>query len=132
VLKRQIICAMAAFLALALSISPFAHGRVWRFLGDTNIGGGEDHDKIQVGGRLGPFHAVQLRVSGDAIFIQLLVMHYSNGTSEKLTIGDRISPQGRTRTIDLTGEPRVLESVELWYFREPWEHRPRVSLYGTR
>jgi hypothetical protein len=22
--------------------------------------------------------------------------------------------------------------VELWYFKEHWEHRPRVTLYGTR
>jgi hypothetical protein len=25
----------------------------------------------------------------------------------------------------------MVESVELWYYKEPWEHQPRVILYGS-
>jgi hypothetical protein len=32
----------------------------------------------------------------------------------------------------LAGKPHAVESVELWYYREPWDHNPRVTLYGSR
>jgi hypothetical protein len=117
-------------LAAVFSTSLYGQGLFWSFLGDAQIDGIHDHNKIQVSGRYGPFRAVQLRVSGDAIFFDRVVVCYSNGTSEELAIGHRFSPGAHV--IDLLGEPRALESVELWYFKEPWEHRPRVTLYGTR
>ena len=126
------VCFMAMFLAFGLGKPLNAHGLLWQFLGDTRIGGGRDHDQIEIGRQQGPFRAVQLRVSGDAIFCQRLVVNYDNGTSQVLTIGDRISSEGRARIIDLTGEAPVLRSIEFWYFKEPWQHAPRVSLYGTR
>lgn len=131
-LNKPVVWFVGLILTLALNVSLSAHGVVWRFLGNTYINGAQDHDRIQVGGRYGEFRAVQLRVSGDAIFFQRVVLHYGNGASEQLAIGDRISPEGKNPVIDLMSEPRTVESVELWYFREPWAHHPRVSLYGTR
>jgi hypothetical protein len=46
-------------------------------------------------------------------------------------VSDRISPGERNFVIDLVGD-RSLESVELWYYKEPRSHNPRVSLYGLR
>jgi hypothetical protein len=129
-LKKQVVLALVAFLTLVFHTSLYARGLVWDFLGDTHIDGAQDHCRIQVGLRQGPFRAVQLRVS-DSIFIQRVVVYYANGTSEGLAIGDRVSPEGRAHVIDLNVEGRALESVELWYFKEHWEHRPRVILYGT-
>jgi hypothetical protein len=129
-LKKQVVLALMVFLALVFDTSLCARGLIWDFLGDTHIDGAQDHDRIQVGLRRGPFRAVQLRVS-DPIFIQRVVVHYANGTSEELVIADRVSPEGRAYVIDLTGEGRTLESVELWYFKEHWKRGPRVILYGT-
>jgi hypothetical protein len=72
-----------------------------------------------------------LRVSGEAIFFDRLVVHFDDGTSQKLIISDRILPGGRNYLIDLLRE-RSLETVELWYYKEAWGHNPRVSLYGVR
>ena len=129
-LKKQVMLALVMFLALVFGTSLYARGLVWNFLGDTHIDGSKEHERIRVGLRHGPFRAVQLRVS-EPIFLQRGVVYYVNGTSEELVIGGRVSPEGRTRVIDLTGEDRALESVELWYFKEQWEHRPQVILYGT-
>jgi len=129
--KRWIVCLIAMFLALGSSAPLSSHGLLWRFLGDTRIGG-QDHDRIQVDGSHGPFRAVQLRVNGDAIYCQKLVVNYSDGASEELIIGDRMAGGGVARVIDFKGGARVLKSVEFWYFKEPWEHAPRVTLYGTR
>jgi hypothetical protein len=129
-LKKRGVLALVVSLALVFDTRLYARGLVWNFLGDTHIDGAKDHYRIRVGLRHGPFRAVQLRVS-DPIFFQRVVVYYVNGTSEELVIGDRVSPEGPTRVIDLTGKDRALESVELWYFKEHWEHRPQVILYGT-
>ena len=124
-LKKRIVRLLACFLAVASAISLPAQGQVWDFLGVTQIDGTRDHEKIQVTRRDGVFHAIQLRVSGGVI------VHFGDGTSEALAVQGRIWPEGRNHIIDFSGQRRVVESVELWYYKEAWEHSPRVMLYGS-
>lgn len=121
---------LACLLILASTICLPARGQVWDFLGDTQISGTRDHEKIQVR-RDAVLHAIQLRISGDAIFLDHLVVHFGDGTSEEMSVQGRIWPGGKNRVIGLSGELRAIESVELWYYKEPWEHNPRVILYGS-
>ena len=103
-----------------------------RYLGDAHVNGSVDHDRIKVGHSDGKFRAIQLRVSeGDVEFDRVLV-HFGNGTQEELPVRYRIPAGESTRAIDLPGDRRVIESVELWYHRDKWEHMPRVALYGLR
>lgn len=120
---------IAWLLALAFATSLLARGQTWAFLGYTHVDGSQDHSKVQITRRDRLFRAIQLRVS-DVIFFDRLVVHFGNGTSQELVVSDRISPEGRNYVIDLPGERSPLESVELWYYKEPWGHNPRVSLYG--
>jgi hypothetical protein len=128
--KRRIAWLLACLLAFASALAGPARGQVWDFLGDTQIDGTRDHGRIQVTRRNGVFHAIQLRVS-DAIFFDRVVVHFGDGTSEELAVGGRIWPGGKNRVIGFSGELRVVESVELWYYKEPWEHSPKVILYGS-
>jgi hypothetical protein len=122
---------LAGLFVLALATSGFARGLFWDFLGYTQVDGGQDHGRILVTRRSGLFHTIQLRVSGDAIFFDRLIVHFSNGTSKEFVVSGRISPEGKYYVMDLSGEDRVLESVELRYYKEAWGHIPRVSLYGV-
>ena len=128
-LNKQLAWPIAVLLGAAFASSLCGQGLVWYFLGDTPIDGIHNHNRIQVSDHYGPFRAVQLRVSGDAIFFEHMVIRFSNGTSKDLAIGHRILPG--SHIIDLAGDPRTLDSVEFWYFTESWEQRPRVTLYGT-
>lgn len=118
-------------LALAFATSLFARGQFWDFLGYTRVDCSQDHAWIQIARSDRLFRSVQLRVGGDAIFFDRLVLHFGNGTSQELIIGDRISPGGRDYVVDFLGE-RALESVEFWYYREPWARTPLVTVYGSR
>lgn len=118
-------------LALASTICLPARGQVWDFLGDAQINSTRDHEKIQVSRRNAVFQAIQLRVSGDAVFFDRVVIHFGDGKSEELVVEGRIWPGGKNRVIGLSGERRAVESVELWYYKEPWEHSPMVILYGS-
>jgi hypothetical protein len=127
--RNRISLPMAGLLALALATSLHARGQFWDFLGATQVDGGRDNGRIQIARRDRVFRTIQLRVSGEAIFFDRLVVHFGDGTSQETVIGGRLLG-GSNYVIDLPGE-RALESVELWYFKEPWGHTPKVSLYGA-
>ena len=118
-------------MALALATSLFARGQFCDFLGYTQVDSSQDHGRIQITRRAAQFRTIQLRVSGEAIFLDRLVVHFDDGTSQELMVSDRILPGARNFVIDLLGE-RSLECVELWYYKEPRAHNPIVSLYGVR
>jgi hypothetical protein len=102
----------------------------WAYLGNAHVDGGQDHDNIRVGRSDGKFRAIQLRVSGGAINFERVVVHFGNGSQEDVPVRQQIPSGGRTRPIDLPGDRRVIESVELWYGKASWHRRPKVDLYG--
>jgi hypothetical protein len=120
---------VAGLLAPGFANSLFARGQFWDFLGYTQVDSRQDHGRIQITRRDVHFRTIQLRVSGEAIFFDRLVVHFDDGTSQVLIVSDRISPGGRNYVVDFLGE-RSLQSVELWYYKEPWGHNPTVSVYG--
>ncbi len=130
-LRKHFLHTIAGVLAFSMATCLFAHGQFWDFLGCTQLDSSQDHGRIQITRRDVHFHTIQLRVSGDAVFFDRLLVHFDDGTSQELMVSDRISPGGRDYVIDLLGK-RSLESVELWYYKEPRVHNPRVSLYGVR
>lgn len=130
-LRKPVARSFACFLVIVWAICLPAHGQAWDFLGVTHIDGTRDHEKIQVTRRNSAFRAIQLRVTGDAIFFDRIVVHFGDGASEVLAVRGRIWPEGRNHIIDFSGERRAVESVEVWYYKEAWEHEPRVILYGS-
>jgi hypothetical protein len=132
VLKKSIVTTIGVLFVLVFSFSLYAQEGRWAYLGNAHVDGGQDHDNIHVGRHDGRFRAIQLRVSGGGIYFERVVVHFGNGTQEELVIRDQIPSGGSTRAIDLPGERRTIESVELWYGKNKWAHRPKVSLYGIR
>jgi hypothetical protein len=130
-LRKHFRLTIAALLALTFATSLFALGQFCDFLGYTQVDSSQDHSRIQITRRDAHFRTIQLRVSGEAIFFDRLVVHFDDGTSQELMVSDRISPGGRNYVIDLLGK-RCLESLELWYYKEPRGQNPKVSLYGVR
>jgi hypothetical protein len=131
-LKKSLLSTIGILFALAFSAALHAQEGRWDYLGDAHVDGAQDHDSIHVGKHDGRFRAIQLRVSGGAIYFERVVVHFGDHTQEELIIRDKIPSGGSTRAIDLPGDRRVIESVELWYGKDRWEHRPKVSLYGIR
>jgi hypothetical protein len=113
-------------------MSPIAQAKRWILLGTAHVDKNEDHKTIHVGSNAGEFHKIQLRVNGGAVELQRLVVHFGNGTQEELAVADRVRSGGKTPELDLPGERRTIDSVELWYSKEYSDTRPEVSLYGTR
>jgi hypothetical protein len=130
VLRKHFVCTTALLFALALLSSP-AQAKHWVYLGNAHVDGNVDHDNIHVGGPE-RFHTIQLRVEGGAVEFQRVVVHFADGTQEELRIQDRVRSGGKSHEVDLPGEHRAIDSVELWYAKEKWENRPEVRLYAAR
>jgi|SRR6516165_5339001 hypothetical protein len=130
--RRHLIGLLVVSSALAFASNLFARGQVWDFLGCTQVDVRQDHSRIQIARRDRLFRSIQVRVTGEAVFFDRLVIHFASGSSQEFAVSGRISPGGRDYVVELAGEVQALESVELWYFKEPWGQNPRVSLYGTR
>jgi hypothetical protein len=104
----------------------------WEYLGQSNVDGRADHDRIRVN-RPGAFRAIQLQVQGSAIEFNRVVVHFENGADTEVTVRERIRAGGKTRAIDLPGDQRRIESVEVWYENGNWGRRkPNLRVYGLR
>ena len=123
---------LAGLLTLFFAAYLSANGQIWDFLGNTQIDGRLDHGKIEIGRRDHRFHAIQLRIRGDAIFFDHVLVHFDDGSCQNVAISGRISSEQKEYLISLPGEGRALDSVEFFYFKEPWQHNPSISLYGLR
>lgn len=130
--RHRFVQPLVLFLASFLATVAFARGQVWDFLGCTQVDSHQDHSKIQIARSDRLFRSIQVRVTGEAIFFDRLVVHFASGISRDFVVSGRISPGGQDYIIELGGEVQALESVELWYFKEPWGQNPRVNLYGIR
>jgi hypothetical protein len=114
------------------SSTPQTYGR-WTYLGQANVDGNVDRDRISVGRGRGRFQRLQIRVERAPIEFQRVIVHYANGRSEEVEIRQRIRAGGQTRAIDLRGDDRNIDSVEFLYSRGGWRYgrTPRVRLYGV-
>ena len=131
-LKKRILSTISVLFVLTLCTTLQAQRGRWTFLGESHVDGSVDHDSIKVGRSDGAFRAIQLRISGGAINFERVIVRYGNGTQEEIPVRARIPDGGHTRVIDLPGERRIIESVDLWYGKDKWSKRPKVSLYGIR
>jgi hypothetical protein len=80
----------------------------------------------------GAYRAIQLRVSGGAVNFERVAVRYGNGTQDEIQVRNRIPDGAKTRIIDLPGDRRIIQSVDLWYSNDNWKRRPKISLYGVR
>jgi len=126
----QVILAALSLTILGQSLYGQGQGR-WIYLGEANVDGNADHDRIKIGRDDGRFRAIQIHVERAPIEFQRVVVHYGNGADEEIAIRNRINPGGKTRAIDLRGRDRVIDSVELWYAKARYgSAKPKLRLFG--
>ncbi|MEO8421164.1 MAG: hypothetical protein ABI457_08220 [Hyphomicrobium sp.] len=87
----------------------------WEELGCNKVGIKPDRDSIKVGRREGRFSAIQLRVRGSKIEIMDLTVVYERGPPDQLQVRKKIGDGDETPPLDLRGERRAIDRVDLTY-----------------
>ena len=131
-MRKCMIGMMGLIAALGLAAAVQAQRGERVFLGSTHVDGDVDHDKIKVGRHDGRFRAIQFEVDRGVVEFERVVVRFGNGEKEELAFRERVGAGSSTRPLDLPGDKRVIESVDVWYSKARWEHRPKVSLFGIR
>jgi hypothetical protein len=87
----------------------------WEELGCQKVGIKTDHDSIKVGRSEGRFSAIQLRVRGNDVELLDLKVIYDRGRPDDIRVRSKIRDGGETRPLDLRGERRVIDRIDLTY-----------------
>jgi hypothetical protein len=104
----------------------------WVLLGEQRVQFPADRDVIRLSRRDGRFSAIALRVRGGTIRIFKVTVTYGNGEREVLDYGETVRDGDRTRPMDLRGEGRFIQEIELNYGAPPTAlfMQPQVEVYG--
>lgn len=103
----------------------------WEELGCSKAGFLPDKDIIRVGRREGRFNQIQLRVFRSKVHILNLRVVYGNGQPDDIDVRRVIRPGEESRPLDLRGNGRFIDYVELYYRAEPsFRGSTKVCVFG--
>ncbi|MBS0502977.1 MAG: hypothetical protein JSS55_04075 [Proteobacteria bacterium] len=116
---RRLLCVSLALATLATPLTAAAAQRWhqgWRVIGFKTVGMGTDRDTIRVRGNE-RFRQVRLCSYNRPIRLLDFGVRFANGGRQDLQVRNRIAPNSCTRAIDLRGQARNIDQVELTYER---------------
>jgi hypothetical protein len=91
----------------------------WVELGCKSVGFAIDRDVVRLNRQEGAFKSIRLRVIGNRIDMYDLRVVYGNGAPDDLRVRTVIPDRGQTPPIDLRGERRALDRIEMIYRSQP-------------
>ena len=106
-------------LAVVAVVVPPAGGPQWVRLGCQRVGFRVDRDIVKVGAHPGGFRAIRLRVAGNEIFVFDVKVVYGNGLADDLPVKLLIRAGGASGALDLKGDRRQIDRVEMIYRSRP-------------
>ena len=99
--------------------------RDWVLFGVQTVDFNTDRDVLRVGGDVGRFERVALRVLDNDIFLREITVVYAGGERDRKVIETQIRANSQTRAINLRGD-RFIEQIELVYRSNPERRSPAV------
>jgi hypothetical protein len=112
-------------------VPPPPPGPRWEELGCSKAGLLPSKDVIRVGRREGRFKQLQLRVFRNKVHILNMRVIYANGAPDDIPVKSEIRDGGETRPLDLRGNNRAIDRVELVYLAQPnFKGSAQVCVFG--
>lgn len=94
-------------------------GSDWVVLGEQTVGFEAERDVIRVGQQEGRFSRIRLEVRGNDVYVNDIRVRFRDGTQDTFQIRQEIRAGSRSQPLDLTGDRRVIETIELAYRARP-------------
>jgi hypothetical protein len=109
--------------------APIADGNDVMF-GYQNVGFGIDRDVIKVGGEVGKFDRVRLRVLGNDVHLNTLKIVYMDGTEQALAVDADIRANTRTSWLEIQGD-KFIREIQMNYRSKPnFKGQARIEVTG--
>lgn len=98
--------------------------------GYQNVGFGIDRDVIKVGGDLGKFNRIRLRVLGNDVHVNALRVVFVDGREQNLAVDAEIKANTRSRWFEIDGD-RFIREIQMTYRSHPnLSGQARVEVTG--
>lgn len=104
----------------------------WVKLGEREVNGRVDHDKIDVGRYEGAFTKLTLYVEKSEMELLDFEITFGNGERFHPEVKHFFREGTRTRVIDLPGDKRIIRNINLRYRNVPGGGRARVEVWGWK
>ena len=106
----------------------------WDNLGSKDVTDRSEQDTWHVGAGKGEFRKIKLTVQRKAVRFYKLTVKFENGQSQEIELRNVIPAGGSTRIIDLVGNDRRIDKVDVWYEAQTARRgvRSQVTLYGLK
>jgi hypothetical protein len=102
-------------------------------LGEQTVGFDVDRDVVKVGRREGRFSRIRLDVRGNDVFVRNVRVRYGNGEEESFELREEIRAGSSSRPIDLKGDRRAIDTIELTYRARPgFRGQATVAVLGDQ
>jgi hypothetical protein len=129
--KRFLLFVVSTALIAGTFLAANANGQT--LLGTRDVRSTIDHDSIPVTATRGEFNRLKFRVSRHGIEFYRVLVHFGNGSTQRLDLRLVIPAGGESRWIGLRGGDRVIQRIDFWYSsRSLFGHRARIRVYGLR
>ncbi len=98
--------------------------------GYQNVGFGIDRDVIKVGGEVGKFDRIRLRVLGNDVHLNSLKVLYMDGTTQDLAVDADIRSNMRTSWMEIDGG-KFIREIQMSYRSKPnFKGQARIEVTG--
>ncbi len=105
----------------------------WELLGSRKVGFVVDRDTIRVGIEKGKYKQIVLVVQKADIHLDNITVVFGNGERQMIRVDDNLREGERTRTLDLAGEARFIDRIEMVYRSRPsFKGQAIVEVYGEK
>jgi hypothetical protein len=123
--RRQIVTGLLG-LGAGLPMSSLIAAPAWRTLGSKTVSLGVDRDVIRVAPWAGRYDKIKIRVELNDIEMLSLAVVYGNGRRDELPVRLVIRRNTETKPLDLRGEGRNIEKIEMIYLKNPTKPLPAL------
>jgi len=106
---------LVLFVLGLLFISFNGHSQTWERLGNRVVNYGLDKDDIFVGAHEGAFTKIKVEVSGGALNMHRMIVHYMNGSKQEISLKHNFNKKSSSRVIDLKGNKRLIKKITFVY-----------------
>jgi hypothetical protein len=133
-MKIQYLLLLFVSLVLSSSVVEAApwSSKGWVKLGEQDVNGRVDRDRIYVGRHEGRFSKLTLVVEKDDIELLGMEVEFTNGQKFRPNVRHYFRKNSRTREIDLPGYDQSIKSIELTYKNVGRRGRARVEVWGWK